>query len=401
MSRERPFLPYGRQRIAREDVEAVVAVLESDFLTTGPAVTAFERAFAAAVGAPFAVSCSSGTAALHLALAALDIPAGAVCLVPALTFAATANVVRHCGGRVVLTDVDPHTGLMRPEDLEAAIARAEGGRIAAVLPVHYAGQPVALAEIREMARKRSAAVIEDACHALGTRFRDGSGEAVVGDGSRADLACFSFHPVKTIACGEGGMVTTADRALAERIRRLRNHGIERDPARFVAPDAGREPRPWYYEVQEPGFNYRLSDIHAALGCSQLRRLDRFVEERRRLVEIYDRLLGPLAPAVRPIGRVPGARPGWHLYVVQVAFERTGTDRATVMRRLRDRGIGTQVHYVPLHFHPLFRAGNPDLRLPGAEAFYARCLSLPLFVGMSEEDVERVVRDLAAALGIRG
>ncbi len=403
MNRSPSFLPYGRQFIGKEDVEAVRRVLESDFLTTGPMVETFERAFAEKLGAPFAVACSSGTAALHLAVRALALPSGAACVVPAVTFAATASVVLHCGGRLLLADVDPATGLMTPAHLEAAIERAGNRPVAAVLPVHYAGQPAAMAELRAIAQRHEAWLVEDACHALGSRFRDGQGEVIVGDGSRSDLACFSFHPVKMIACGEGGMVTTADPHLADRVRRLRNHGIVRDPARFVQPEAALDsrgsPRPWYYEVQEPGFNYRLSDIHAALGWSQLRRLEFFVARRRRLVESYDRLLAPFAPHLLPLGRVAGAEPGWHLYVVRIDFEGLGIDRAAVVHRLRERGIGSQVHYIPLHLQPCFRAYDPDLRLPGAEAFYARCLSLPLFVGMTEEDVERVVGELAHVLGL--
>ncbi len=403
MNDRRRFLPYGRQSVAGEDVAAVVEVLESDHLTTGPAVEAFERAFAEMVGAPHAVACSSGTAALHLAMLALDLPEDAVCVVPALTFAATANVVRHCRARVVLADVDPDTALLRAEDVEAAMARTGGRRVAAVLPVHYAGQPAPMAEIGELARDRGVRLVEDACHALGTRYRDRYGAVTVGDASRADFVCFSFHPVKTVACGEGGMVTTVDPRLAERLRRLRNHGIERDPARFRDPRAGFAadggPLPWYYELQEIGFNYRLSDIHAALGRSQLRRLDGFLAERRRLVATYDRLLAPWAPAIRPLDRVADADPGWHLYVVLIDFEALGTDRATVMRRLRERGIGTQVHYIPLHLQPVYREQDPPPPLPGAERFYARCLSLPLFVGMTEAEVERVVETLAGVLRI--
>ncbi len=402
MTHSARFLPYGRQTVEAEDVAAVVEVLESDHLTTGPAVARFERAFAEAVGAPYAVACSSGTAALHLALLALDPPEDAVCIVPALTFAATANAVRLCGRRVVFADVDPETALLGPAQLEAALARARGP-VAAVLPVHYAGQPAPMAEIAEMVRDRGIRIVEDACHALGTRFRDRLGAATVGDGSRADLSCFSFHPVKTIACGEGGMVTTADPLLAERLRRLRSHGIERDPARFAeraaAFDAQGEPNPWYYELRELGLNYRLSDIHAALGASQLRKLDAFLAARRRLVATYDRLLAPLAPEIRPLGRVAGAEPGWHLYVVRIDFPALGIDRATVMRRLRERGIGSQVHYIPLHLQPLYRSRNPDPRLPGAERFYARCLSLPLFVGMTEQEVERVVEALREVCGL--
>lgn len=394
-------MPYGRQRIETDDIAAVVAVLESDWLTTGPAVANFERALCDATDARHAIACSSGTAALHMAAMALDLGPGKTAIVPSVTFAATANAPRLTGCRVVLADVDPETGLMRPEDFEAALARAPNAD--AVFPVHMNGQAVEMAAIGEIARAHSVAVVEDASHALGGEVLDGAGKwHPVGACTDSAMTVFSFHPVKTVAMGEGGAVTTQDGTLVAALARLRNHGLHRDPAEFeahdLAFDADGRPNPWYYECREPGLNYRASDIHCALGRSQLAKLDRFRAARAALTARYDSLLAPLAPLVRPLGRVSWARPCWHLYVALIDFAELGRSRAEVMRALREHGIGTQVHYTPLHLQPYYRnhCGAPSL--PGAEAYYARCLSLPLHVGMTESDVDRVVAGIAACLG---
>lgn len=384
-----PFLPYGRQLIEDDDIAAVAEVLRGDWLTTGPTVTRFEEALAKAVGAPHAVVCSSATAGLHLAAMAAGIGSGDKAVVPAITFVATANAVRHVGGDVVFADVDPDTGLMRPDDLERAVARA-GGRVKAVLPVHMAGQCEDMAAISAIARRAGAVVIEDACHALGAAV-DGT---PVGACTQSDMSVFSFHPVKTLAMGEGGAVTTRDSGLAERLARFRNHGLVRDHARMantaLATAADGSANPWYYEMPEPGFNYRASDIQCALGLSQLGKLSRFVAVRRRLADRYDALLAPLAPVVRPLRRTGFCDPAWHLYVALIDFAALGLDRAALMRALHAKGIGTQVHYLPVARQPYYERlhGAPDL--PGADAYYARCLSLPLYAGMGEADVERVV-----------
>lgn len=399
---ERP-LPYGRQLVDDDDVAAVVRVLRGDYLTTGPATAAFERALAEQTGAQHAVSCSSGTAALHLAALAVGLAPGDRVIVPAITFLATANVARFVGAEVTFADVDRETGLMRASDLAEALGRS--GRAAkAVFPVHLAGQPVDMAAVSEVAKVHGLRVVEDACHALGTLCETPSGPSIIGNCRYSDMAAFSFHPVKMIAMGEGGAVTTNDPDLARRAADLRNHGMIRRVQEFanadLALDADGRANPWYYEMIEPGFNYRASDIHCALGLSQLAKLDRFVAARRDLVAAYDEALASLAPLVRPAGRTDGAAPGWHLYVVLIDFASAGVQRATVMRRMADAGIGTQVHYIPVHLQPYYRARYGKANLPGAVAYYERCLSLPLFPGMEHDDVLRVRDALARSLDLR-
>lgn len=398
---EPSFLPYGRQTIEDDDVAAVVEALRADLLTTGPRVEAFEAAFAETVGARFAVACANGTAALHLAMLALELQPGEAAVVPAVTFAATANCVRFQGGEVVFADVDPDSGLMTPQTLEAAFARLDGRRAAAVLPVHLMGHAADLPAIDALARARGAAVVEDACHALGTTMRFGDAAERAGDCRHSAMVCFSFHPVKTIATGEGGMVTTNDAGLARRLRLLRSHGISRDPADWRAPDisldAGGAPNPWANEMLALGYNYRLPDLLCALGLSQLAKLGRFAERRRRLAERYRALLAPLAPLVRPASLPAGCEPAPHLFVALVDFEAAGVDRAAAMRALAAQGIGTQVHYIPVHRHPYYRDRYGALDLPGAQAWYERALSLPLFPAMADEDPERVVEALKAVL----
>ncbi len=387
------FLPYGRQTIDDADVAAVTKVLRGDYLTTGPAVGEFEADFAQAVGAKYAVSCSSGTAALHLAALALKLGEGDVVIVPTLTFLATANMARYVGAEVQFADVDPQTGLLTPETLDAAI-KAAGKKAKAVVPVHLSGQCCDMRGIKDVAGRHGLAVVEDACHAIGA-----SG---VGACEYSAMAAFSLHPVKTIAAGEGGVVTTNDAALAERLSRMRNHGMVRDNKRFEladeAFDKAGNANPWYYEMPEVGFNYRLSDIHAALARSQLGKLAKFVAARRALVARYDAALASFAPEIRPVTRMPNQDPAWHLYVVLVDFDAIGMERAALMRLLRERGVGSQVHYLPVHRQPYYRRRYGALALPGADAYYARALSLPLYPAMGEADVERVVAALKQAAG---
>jgi UDP-4-amino-4,6-dideoxy-N-acetyl-beta-L-altrosamine transaminase len=392
-------IPYGRQCIGEDDIAAVAAVLRGDYLTTGPAIENFEQELRRRVGAEHAVVCSSGTAALHLAMLALDFEPGDIAVVPAMTFAATANAVRYVGGEVVFADVDSTTGLMRACDFEEALARAGGKKVRAVLPVLLAGQGTDAAEIASIAKDRGIAVIEDASHAIGTRYRHGNAEWRVGECGHSRAAIFSFHPVKTVAMGEGGAITTNDAAFASRVGRLRSHGIER--RQFIdnaaAHDSSGAVNPWYYELVELGFNYRATDIQCALGLSQLQKLDQFVSRRAALVARYDRLFAERLPAVRPIARTPGWQPGWHLYPVLIDFVGLGKSRAVVMNTLRKRGIGTQVHYIPLHWQPYYRERYGAISLPGAERYYSQTLSLPLFPQLSEVDQDRVVAELGDAL----
>lgn len=386
-------LPYGRQWIEEDDVAAVVAVLRSNVIAHGPTVTAFERAFADKVGAREAAACSSGTASLHLALAALDVGPGDCCVVPAITFLSTATAARFCGAEAVFADVDAESGLMTPQTLKQAIG---GDPVKAVLPVHLGGRLCDMAGLSKVAATAGAVVVEDASHAVGGVDAAGS---PVGACAVSAATTFSFHPVKTLAAGEGGMVTTNDPARADRIRRLRNHGVTHDPVLMSEAgslDADGARNPWIYEQIELGFNYRMNELEAALGLSQLGKLDRFVARRAALADRYVALLAPLAPLVKPAPRGPGA-PGLHLFSVLIDFEASGVSRAEVMRRLAAEGIGTQVHYIPLYRQPYFKARCGEMRLPGAEAYYARVLAVPLFPAMQDGDVERVTDALRRAL----
>jgi UDP-4-amino-4,6-dideoxy-N-acetyl-beta-L-altrosamine transaminase len=380
------FIPYGRQSIDEDDIAAVVAVLRSDYLTTGPTINKFETELKARVGAAHAIVCSSGTAGLHLAMLALDFAPGDVAIVPSMTFAATANAARYVGGEVVFADVDPATGLMRAGDFEAALVRAMGKKVKAVLPVLLGGQGTDAAKIFEIASARGIAVVEDACHAIGTRYRHGNATWRVGECRHSHASVFSFHPVKAVTMGEGGAVTTNDDAYAAQVRRLCSHGIEREPAsmqnRAAASDGNGSANPWYYELAELGFNYRATDIHCALGLSQLGRLDQFVARRAELVARYDRLLA--------VARVPDYEPGWHLYGVRIDFAALGKSRAAVINALRGQGIGTQVHYIPLHQQPYYVARYGASSLPGAERYYAQTLSLPLYPQLTDAEQDRVV-----------
>jgi UDP-4-amino-4,6-dideoxy-N-acetyl-beta-L-altrosamine transaminase len=392
-----PFIPYGRQSIDEADIAAVAAALRADLLTTGPLVATYEAAFARATGAAHAVACNSGTAALHLASLALSLGPGAAAVVPSLTFLATANAVRMTGAEVVFADVDADTGLMTSATLAAALDRAgdRSGTLRAAFPVHLNGQICDVAGLAEVARGAGLALVEDACHALGV--------AGAGATAHSDLACFSTHPVKTIATGEGGAVTTGSADLAERMRRLRNHGMVREPSEFDSADLGfdgDEANPWYYEMPEIGWNYRIPDILCALGLSQLDKLERFHRRRRELAAVYDRLLAPLAPALQPVPHGPAPH-GWHLYVVLIDFAALGTTRARFMRALREEGVGSQVHYIPVHRQPYYRRRYGELSLPGADAYYARCLSIPIHPSMSEADVGRVVAALTGLARPRG
>jgi UDP-4-amino-4,6-dideoxy-N-acetyl-beta-L-altrosamine transaminase len=395
------FLPYGCQLIEDDDIAAVTAALRANYLTTGPTVEAFERAFAERVGAAHAVACSSGTAALHLAAIALGLGPGDWLIVPSLTFLATANAARFVGAEVEFADVDPDTGLLTEASLSEALecAKRAGRKVKAVSVVHLAGRTVPMAGVASCAG--GLPIVEDACHALGTTYAATGSQAQVGDGRYGTLATFSFHPVKTIAVGEGGMITTKHDELAARMRLARNHGMTRDPDAFreraAATSAQGNINPWYYEMHEPGYNYRLPDILCALGLSQLAKLDRFSARRRELAACYDAALTPLAPIVRTVPKVPDCNPVLHLYVVLIDFAATGMSREEVMTGLRARGVGTQVHYIPVHRQPYYRNRYGEITLPGADAYYTRALSLPLFPSMTDDDVSRVIQALAEVL----
>ena len=392
------FLPYGRQTIDDADIDAVVDVLRGDYLTTGPTAAAFETAFAEQVEAPHAIVVSSGTAALHLAALALNLGPDDCVIVPTITFLATANAIRLTGADVVFADVDPETALLSPACFEAAIDQARTKSVSAVFPVHMNGQPCDMDALGAIAARHGIEIVEDACHALGGTI----GDQPVGNGLKSRMTMFSLHPVKAIAMGEGGVLTTADDSFDKRLRDLRNHGIVRDPDRFTntsaALDASGEPHSWYYEMQEPGLNYRASDIHCALGLSQLYKLEKFHARRTRLADLYDDALRTLAPVLKPASRVAWGRSGWHLYPVLINYEAAGLTRDNTMAALRSRGIGSQVHYFPVHRQPYYERRYGKTVLPGAEAYFARCLSLPLFPSMTDDDIQRVAQGLSEVLG---
>lgn len=391
------FLPYSRQCIDEEDVNAVAQVLRSNFLTTGPKVIEFEKAFAAKVNAKHAIACSSGTAGLHLATSAIKIHSDEVAIVPAVTFLSTANAVRFTGAEVLFADVDPNSGLITPETADAALGRSSNAR--AILPVHLNGQCCDMATVNSWADQNKLALIEDACHVLGGEYDDGNS---VGS-STGGITVFSAHPVKAIAMGEGGIVTTSDSDVAAQLMRLRNHGMERNPENFTSSNqafaADGRPNPWYYEMDTLGFNYRSSDIHCALGISQLDKLENFVQRQNKLVESYSRLLAPLAPVVKPVARTNMGKPAWHVATVLIDFDALKIDKATTMQGLRERGIGSQVLYMPLYRQPYYRDRYGEQSLPGAEAYYAKALCLPLFPNMTDNDIDRVVGSLKAVLRI--
>jgi UDP-4-amino-4,6-dideoxy-N-acetyl-beta-L-altrosamine transaminase len=382
-------LPYGRQTIDDDDIAAVVAALRAPLLTCGPLVARFEAALAGWLGAPGATVCASGTAALHLTYAALGIGEGDEIITTPVTFSATAAAAYYVGAGVRIADVDPRTGNLSPQSVEPLITP----RTRAIVPVHLAGLPADMAELSALARRHGLRVIEDACHALGATYRG----VKVGAGA-GDAVVFSFHPVKHITTGEGGAVLARDPDVRRRLERLRQHGIERDHARLPAP-AG----PWIYEVQDLGWNYRLSDIACALGLAQLAKLDRFVADRRRLAAHYraeiDRRFagdGVTAPA-----ELADRESAYHLFAVAIDFARFRTTRARVMAALAGAGIATQVHYIPLLHHPLHARRCPGELArprPGADHYYARTLSLPLYPALTPADATRVVEELHRVLG---
>lgn len=368
------LLPYGRQAVGPADIEAVTAVLHGDWLTQGPTVAAFEEAFARRVGRRYAVAFANGTAALHGACFAAGLGPGDQAIVPAITFAATANAVLYCGAEPVFADVDPRTGLLDIADLPRVLSP----QTKAILPVHYAGLPVEMDPLLELARRAGVMVIEDACHAPGATC--GLGQA----GALGDMGCFSFHPVKPLTTGEGGMVVTDDAALAERLGSFRSHGIVRDQA-AVEREGG-----WHYEMQALGFNYRLTDIQAALGLSQLARLDEFLAERRAHAAFYDAMFAEL-PEVDVLQWRDDRTCAYHLYPLLFDLDALTCDKRTLFAALRAEGLGVQVHYIPVPRHPYYRArGYDPAATPGAETFFAREITVPLFVGLTERDREDVV-----------
>ncbi|MBX7200706.1 MAG: UDP-4-amino-4,6-dideoxy-N-acetyl-beta-L-altrosamine transaminase [Rhodospirillaceae bacterium] len=396
-----PMLPYGRAVIDEDDIAAVAQVLRTGTLTDGPTVEAFEQALAEATGAAEAVTASSGTTALHLVTLALDLKPGDQVIVPTVTFLATANAARYVGADVVFADADPNTGLMTPENFEEALTRARKGAVKAVAPVHLSGQCCDMPRIAEIADRHGITVFEDACHALGGTYP--LNETVpVGSYKGSAAAVFSFHPIKAITTGEGGAITTNDRELAATMRRLRGHGMEKPPSHPALADfataADGKVNPWIYQMRELGWNFRASDIHCALGLSQIKKLKSHIARRAELVAYYDKLIKPLAPTIRHQGRV-GGNPGWHTYNILIDFPKLGMDRSALVKKLAAENIGAGVQYMPVHLQPYYQDLYGRAHLPGAEAYYGKCLCLPLYPDLTAGDVERVVATLKKVTGL--
>ncbi|MEI7814199.1 MAG: UDP-4-amino-4,6-dideoxy-N-acetyl-beta-L-altrosamine transaminase [Coriobacteriia bacterium] len=383
------MIPYGRQWIDDDDIAAVVEVLRSDWLTQGPAVEAFERSVAEKVGAEHAIAVSNGTAALHLAALAIDLGPGGTLWTSPITFVASANCALYTGAKVDFVDIEPDTGLLDVSALEHKLQEADdaGTLPKAIVAVHLGGQPCDMLRLRLAADRYGIAVIEDAAHAIGGSCAG----TPVGACEFSDMTTFSFHPVKVVTTGEGGMITTNDEELAGKLRLLRTHGITRDPSLMLGEPDG----PWYYEQIDLGYNYRITDFQCALGVSQMRRLDAFVARRAELAARYDELLAELP--VNPLVQREGRESGWHIYVVTLAPE-AQRSRREVFDALRAEGIGVNVHYIPVHLQPYYRAmGFEPGDFPRAEAYYEAAITLPLYPALTEAEQDTVVAALAKAL----
>lgn len=372
-------IPYGHQWIEEDDIRAVVKVLKGDWLTQGPAVEKFEKAVAAYCGAAYAVAVSSGTAALHAAYKAAGIGKGDEVITTPLTFAATANAVVYCGATPVFCDIQKDTLNIDPREIEKKITK----RTKAIIPVDFRGHPAELDEISRIAKKHNLLVIEDACHAIGSEYK---GKKV---GGISDMTVFSFHPVKTITTGEGGMVMTNSKELYEKMRAFRHHGIEKKPEKGA----------WYYEFERPGYNYRITDIQCALGLSQLKKLPAFIARRREIVRAYNEAFRGVKEIILPIQR-DYTNPAYHLYVIQLRLEMLKTDRKQIFEAFKEEGIGVQVHYMPLHLQPFYKKkfGYKKGDFPVAENYYERALTLPLFPKMTQQETRAVIQAAKKIIG---
>jgi UDP-4-amino-4,6-dideoxy-N-acetyl-beta-L-altrosamine transaminase len=376
------MIPYGKQHITEEDIEEVTKTLKSDFLTQGPKVREFEEKFAEYIGVKYAVAVSNGTAALHLSALALGVNETSKIVTTPITFVASANCVRYCGGEVAFVDIDPTTALIDIELVQKLLASSPKGTYQGIIPVDFAGYPVNLEDLREIADEYDLWILEDACHAPGGFFIDSKGiQQKCGNGVYADLAIFSFHPVKHIACGEGGMITTNNKTLYEKLLLLRTHGITKDISLMKENHGG-----WYYEMQELGYNYRLSDINAALGISQLKRGDEGLQRRIAIAKKYDEAFANTN--VQIIKPADGFKHAYHLYVVQVE------NRKALYDYLKQHNIFAQVHYIPVHYQPYYKQlGYKKECYPNANAYYEKCLSLPMYPTLTDEEQNFVIHTI--------
>lgn len=368
------MIPYGKQTIEQDDIQAVVDVLKSDFLTTGPKIAEFEQTVADYVGAKYAVAISNGTSALHAACFAAGIEPGDEVITTPLTFAASANCVLYCGGTPVFADVDPKTYNIDPEDIQRKIT----DRTKAIIAVHLAGQPCDMDAIHSIAREHGLIVIEDGAHALGSVYK---GKKV---GSMSDMTTFSFHPVKPITTGEGGMIVTDNEDFYKKMILFRSHGITRDDSMMTRNDG-----PWFYQQFDLGYNYRITDIQCALGCSQMKKLDRFLARRKEIVARYNEAFADCDNIITPY-QLSDTESGWHLYIVQVK----NCDRRQVFEGMREKGIGVNVHYIPVYMHPYYQEhGYENVHCANADEIYSHIISLPLYPGLTSEQQDYVIDTL--------
>lgn len=385
---ENKVIPYGKQYISAEDIEVVIEALKSDYLTQGPKIKEFEDNFAQYVGAKYAVALANGTAALHLCAMALDVKEGDKVITTPITFAASANCVKYCGGEVVFGDIDPETYLLDINSVKALLQAAPKGTYKGVIPVDFAGRAVNLEEYRKLADEYGLWIIEDACHAPGGYFVDSKdNKQLCGNGNFAELAIFSFHPVKHIASGEGGMITTNDEALYHKLLQLRTHGIVKDNDLYtnsIEFAGGKEQYPlWYMEMQTLGYNYRITDFQAALGNSQLQRADKGIERRRQIASTYNKAFTDKDFVKGQSGAIEGH--AYHLYVLEVE------DRLGLYNFLRTKNIFAQIHYIPCHLMPYYRQfGWKEGDKPNAETYYKHCISLPMYPTLSEQEQQFVI-----------
>lgn len=377
-------IPYGKQHITEDDIQAVITTLTSDFLTQGPKIEEFERAFAQYIGCKYAVAVSNGTAALHLAALALGVNEQSNVITTPITFAASANCIRYCGGNVSFADIDPQTATLSLDSVRRLLESVPKGTYQGIIPVDFAGYPVNMEAFRTLADEYGLWIIEDACHAPGGYFTDSKGvKQFCGNGVYAEMGIFSFHPVKHIACGEGGMVTTNDEAIYKKLLKLRTHGITKDPLLLHENHGG-----WYYEMQELGYNYRLTDFQAALGISQLARADEGLRKRRAIARRYDEAFANAG--IRFIHPPSNGEHAYHLYVILTE------ERRALYDHLRTKNIYCQVHYIPVHTLPYYKGlGHKQGDYPNAEVYYQECLSLPMYPTLTAEEQAYVIDAILA------
>ena len=375
-------IPYGKQFISEEDINAVISTLASDFLTQGPKIEEFEKKFADYIGCKYAVAVSNGTAALHLSALALDVNENTRVITSPITFAASANCIRYCGGTVTFADIDPQTALLSLDSVRAILESVPKGTYHGIIPVDFAGYPVDMEKFRALADEYALWIIEDACHAPGGYFIDSKGtRQLCGNGVYADMAIYSFHPVKHIACGEGGMITTNNEKLFKKLIKLRTHGITKDPTLLHENHGG-----WYYEMQELGYNYRLTDFQAALGITQLARADEGLKRRRAIAKQYDEAFETAGVPI--LKNVENGEHAYHLYIV------LSEERKALYDYLRTQNIFAQVHYIPVHTMPYYQnLGFKKGDFPVAENYYAHCLSLPMYPTLTNEEQQYVIETI--------